>query len=187
MPKTHATPQTLTLLFNKQGHAILTEQYKAKPTLFNGTTYRSKAEARLAVCFDAWGWDYEYEPIIRSMPRFKPDFLIRHKNERIRVIEYKPCVPTDRYMEDLLRNFRTLLRNNMDKKDSIRCELWCVDFYEKISTRFRYSLDSSYRGIGCEQLGFDDLRKSFAPGSDFRFDLTNQSATKVDLSKIIPN
>lgn len=163
----------------------MTEQYKAIPTMFNGVRYRSKSEARLAVCFDAWGWNHEYEPTIKSMPRFKPDFLIRHKNEKVRIIEYKPCVPTDKYMNTLLSNFRTLFRNNTYKRDSIRCELWCIDFYNQDSCRFRYSLDDSYQ-IEIDALDFNALGKSFSHGSDFRFDLTNQSATKVDLSNIIP-
>ncbi len=154
---------------------------KAKPTRYNGVLYRSKSEAMLAVCFDAWGWAFEYEPRLRSMPSFKPDFLIKHSDNRLRVIEYKPKRPTDLYTRDLFRKFRTLIFNNEKDQDRLSCELWCVDFWnatsEALFINYEKMIPSRLQGIEQQDFSF---------GSNFRFDLTEYPEAKVDLTKIIP-
>jgi len=154
-------------------------QYKAIPTMFNGVLYRSKSEARLAVCFDAWGWDYTYEPEIRSVPGFKPDFRIYHESGTIRIIEYKPCRPTAKYTVELQRKFNRLSKNNADKK--MYCELWCIDFYNHKSERLRIHRESGR----FYPMDFTKFPHSFSHGSDFRFDLCETSDASVNLTNII--
>jgi len=50
---------------------------EAKPTVYNGTKYRSKLEARWATFFDLLGWDYEYEPF--KLGGWIPDFVINNQ------------------------------------------------------------------------------------------------------------
>jgi hypothetical protein len=52
---------------------------KAIETVYNGYRFRSRLEARWAVCLDALGWTWEYEPEGYSLPSgcYLPDFLIR--------------------------------------------------------------------------------------------------------------
>jgi hypothetical protein len=152
---------------------------KAIPTAFNGVMYRSKSEARLAVCFDAWGWDFEYEPKIRSMPGFTPDFKITQKNGAIRIIEYKPVFPVDRYLRKLKSNFVTLLNNNRHSTIKIRCELWCIDFFNSVEQCFY--LDNDGRFVRFEIT----KEKSFSHGYEFRFDLAESSPARVDLTGIM--
>jgi hypothetical protein len=146
----------------------LTEQYKAKPTLFNGTTYRSKAEARLAVCFDAWCWNYKYENV--SVGNWKPDFTIQD-GSFVRIIEYKPCNPTLEYLEDLARNFKTLLRAlRVHPEINARCDLWCIDFWNDKRSGFEFFENGKKESIDHELTLYD-----FSPGMDFRFDLRSSS------------
>jgi hypothetical protein len=46
----------------------------AHPTLYNGTTFRSRLEARWAAFFDLAGWKWQYEPL--DLPGWTPDFLV---------------------------------------------------------------------------------------------------------------
>lgn len=48
--------------------------YKAKPTLYNGITFRSILEARWAAFFDLVGWKYQYEPF--EIGGRLPDFIL---------------------------------------------------------------------------------------------------------------
>lgn len=154
---------------------------KAIPTKLNGVTYRSKSEARLAVCFFDWGWKFKYEPKFPSMPKFNPDFLIAHEDDRFRVIEYKPVLPLRKYIRELERKFSTLIKNNWDVRDKVRCELWCVDFYNKHHEFLRFENDTS-RLVRVKM----DIPegKGFNVGCDFRFDLSDQTLPRVDISSI---
>jgi hypothetical protein len=54
----------------------MTFQYriKAHPTVYKGTTFRSRLEARWAAFFDLAGWTWQYEPI--DLVGWSPDFLV---------------------------------------------------------------------------------------------------------------
>jgi len=45
------------------------------PTLYRGTRFRSRTEARWAVLFDELGWGWVYEP--RDLAGYIPDFILR--------------------------------------------------------------------------------------------------------------
>ena len=151
---------------------------KAIPTKFNNIVYRSKSEARLAVCFCDWGWDFTYEPQIKSMPGFHPDFLVNHKNDHLRIIEYKPVKPTGTYIGKLAGNFRTLFLNNRKSNLVLRCELWCIDFFNNEIDLYVFDANGKMSNRAWLK------GKSIDPGIDFRFDLHEESLAKVDLSFI---
>jgi len=150
----------------------LNEQYKAKPTTFNGVTYKSKSEARLAACFDAWGWSFSYETV--SVGNWKADFTVKD-SESVTVIEYKPTKPTSDYLRDLSSNFSKILlaarANPLLKKTSVCCELWCVDFWNNIVDAWRFYENGTSIPL-CWIKTYD-----FSPGKDFRFDLRSSSQT----------
>lgn len=54
-----------------------------KPTVFNGTLYRSRLEARTAVWLTSMGWFFEYEPTWDEHPsgRYLPDFRVMFEDE----------------------------------------------------------------------------------------------------------
>ena len=149
----------------------MNEQYKAKPTIFNDVLYRSKSEAKLAVCFDSWGWSFTYETV--SVHSWKADFTVRNKS-CIRVIEYKPTMPTDEYLRDLSSNFFKVMKaakaNPLLHQTTLFCELWCVDFWNGTSSGLRFNLKSFPFSIDHELSTYD-----FSPGKDFRFDLRSSS------------
>lgn len=83
---------------------------QAKKTEYRGVCFRSRSEARLAVCFDAAGWRWEYEPKELDVNGWKPDFLVVRKNRRPIVVEYKPARPSDEYINELTQRFEVLNR-----------------------------------------------------------------------------
>lgn len=58
------------------------------PTLYAGTRFRSRLEARWAAFFDLAGWRWEYEPI--DLDGWIPDFHVLWKNWHQHLIEIKP-------------------------------------------------------------------------------------------------
>lgn len=63
---------------------------KSKPTIYNGTKYRSRLEARWAAFFDLIGWRHQYEPY--DLDGWTPDFAIYGSASRILFLEVKPIV-----------------------------------------------------------------------------------------------
>ena len=61
----------------------------ARPTLYNGTRFRSRLEARWAAFFDQAGWRWEYEPL--DLRGWVPDFLLIGRMRTIPV-EVKPIL-----------------------------------------------------------------------------------------------
>lgn len=49
----------------------------AIPTLYKGTQFRSRLEAKWAAFFDALGWKWEYEPL--DLDGYIPDFILKWK------------------------------------------------------------------------------------------------------------
>ncbi len=60
------------------------------PTLYGGTRFRSRLEARWAAFFDLVGWRWEYEPF--DLPGWIPDFLLVGKCPVL--VEVKPIQDT---------------------------------------------------------------------------------------------
>jgi hypothetical protein len=56
------------------------------PTRYAGIRFRSRLEARWAMCFDMLGWGYEYEPI--DCDGWIPDFLLKLSTPVL--VEIKP-------------------------------------------------------------------------------------------------
>lgn len=63
------------------------------PTVYRGTNFRSRLEARWAAFFDLVGWPWVYEPF--DAHGWIPDFLIRGK--RSFLVEVGPCVTEQDY------------------------------------------------------------------------------------------
>ncbi|MEZ2132488.1 MULTISPECIES: hypothetical protein [unclassified Sinorhizobium] len=65
----------------------MTYTIKAIPTMYAGTQFRSRLEARWAAFFDLCGMKWEYEPF--DCDGYVPDFLLYGKN-RSAIAEVKP-------------------------------------------------------------------------------------------------
>lgn len=80
----------------------------AKPTLYNGTRFRSRLEARWAAFFDAIGREWIYEPDLPELGpvQYQPDFLTtKSHGEGLTIIEVKPDLEADQTIK-LLRDER---------------------------------------------------------------------------------
>ena len=63
------------------------------PTKFNGTTFRSRTEARWAVFFTCMNWEWTYENQgfeLEAGGHYLPDFEIRLPNTEMYFVEVKP-------------------------------------------------------------------------------------------------
>lgn len=69
----------------------VTPVIKAIPTLYNGTWFRSRLEARWAAFFDFAEWRWTYEPVDTS--NYAPDFMLAFK--RPLFVEVKPLTWSD--------------------------------------------------------------------------------------------
>lgn len=63
-------------------------EIKSKPTVYNGTKFRSRLEARWACFFDLLGWKWQYEPF--DLNGWTPDFIIYGIRDRFVLVEIKP-------------------------------------------------------------------------------------------------
>lgn len=69
---------------------------KAIETHYRGFRFRSRLEARWAVCFDHMGLDWNYEEEGFELPsgRYLPDFVVRRKGSSLKTyVEIKPDKP----------------------------------------------------------------------------------------------
>lgn len=65
----------------------------AIPTLYNGTQFRSRLEAKWAAFFDMCGWHWEYEPF--DLDGWIPDFELIGKENLL--VEVKPYTRLDEF------------------------------------------------------------------------------------------
>jgi hypothetical protein len=65
----------------------------AKPTIYKGTKFRSRLEARWAAFFDLIGWRYQYEPF--DLNGWTPDFQVFGRDGRSILLEVKPYIDMD--------------------------------------------------------------------------------------------
>jgi len=70
-------------------------EFAAIPTLYNGTQFRSRLEARWAAYFDLLDIEWQYEPI--DLPGYIPDFQL--KNPFPVFAEVKPAYRVDDFRE----------------------------------------------------------------------------------------
>lgn len=66
---------------------------QSKPTIYKGTKFRSRLEARWAAFFDLIGWRYQYEPF--DLKGWTPDFQVFGSNGRHILFEVKPYIDMD--------------------------------------------------------------------------------------------
>lgn len=95
-------------------------EYKinSKPTIYNGTKYRSRLEARWAAFFDLIGWKYQYEPY--DFPGWTPDFAVYGSENRILFIEVKPVTT-----KSLAKEYSIKLKDIIPRVNAI---MICSDF-----------------------------------------------------------
>jgi|SRR5271166_5174863 len=67
----------------------------ARPTMYNGTKYRSELEAAWAAFFDIRGINSEYEPAL-DLTSWRPDFLIRVADDFL-LAEVKPFLTVEQW------------------------------------------------------------------------------------------
>jgi len=67
----------------------------ARPTLYNGTQYRSELEAAWAAYFNIRGINSEYEPAL-DLISWRPDFLLRI-NDDFLLTEVKPFLNSEQW------------------------------------------------------------------------------------------
>lgn len=86
----------------------MTERIPAKPTIYFGTRFRSRVEARWAVFFDAIGREWIYEPSIPELDgiAYQPDFLLK-KGDTWSIIEVKGSVGAAVQAQDRLKEIAT--------------------------------------------------------------------------------
>lgn len=65
------------------------------PTLYRGTQFRSRLEARWAAFFDSIGWPWAYEPI--DLKGYIPDFVLEFVKPLL--VEVKPAMTLDELRE----------------------------------------------------------------------------------------
>ena len=63
--------------------------YKAKPIIYEGIQFRSKLEARWYIFMKKLGWNIIYEPEIKGLNGWIPDYLIIGKQHKI-LVDVKP-------------------------------------------------------------------------------------------------
>lgn len=63
----------------------------AIPTIYNGTQFRSRLEAKWAAYFDTVCWEWEYEPL--DLAAYIPDFVLHF--DRPVLVEVKPIMTLD--------------------------------------------------------------------------------------------
>lgn len=125
-------------------------RYKAHPTTYRGTRFRSRLEARWAAYFDLCGIQWEYEPF--DLEGWVPDFLLKHENHEV-LVEVKPVAdPNDEinaYAKATAHNTEAWVMLLGRKPDLILCgvifdhpKMWELasiesdpwsDFHERIS------------------------------------------------------
>lgn len=75
---------------------------EAIPTIYKGTRFRSRLEAKWAAFFDLRGWAWEYEPI--DLAGYIPDFILPDF-KRPTLIEVKPAMHFDEMVDPIVKMF----------------------------------------------------------------------------------
>jgi hypothetical protein len=68
----------------------MSTSFAAHPTLYGGTQFRSRLEARWAAFFDLIGWRREYEPF--DLQGWVPDFTLSGAGNNPVLVEVKPFI-----------------------------------------------------------------------------------------------
>lgn len=106
------------------------EAIQAIPTRYKGVEYRSRSEARFAAFLHYSGFSFVYEPDFLKLPNlYVPDFAMTFplhvipEEDRIfnigfplnlTVIEYKPKIPNEEYLNSLRSNFMQIANRVLD-------------------------------------------------------------------------
>lgn len=84
---------------------------KAKPIVYEGIHFRSKLEARWYIFMKKLGWRIEYEPEIKGLNGWLPDFLIigeKHKT----LVDVKPIQKVSDWYEPSFESSRNKILNS---------------------------------------------------------------------------
>lgn len=142
-----------------------------KPVHYSGVSFRSKSKAKLAVCFDAWGKDWQYEPDI-CHDWWVPDFFVQFQVSGLNVgtlIEYSPKIPTDDCVSRLAWHFGAVIDRGHEvceflKIDCLTCQLWCIDFCKSRANGLCFHSSNDIEVIDKELQRLD-----FSPANRFKF------------------
>lgn len=80
-----------------QGGTGAQRQIAAIPTLYRGTQFRSRLEAKWAAFFDVLEWGWQYEPI--DLNGYIPDFVLEFRRAPL-LVEVKPALALPRELHD---------------------------------------------------------------------------------------
>jgi hypothetical protein len=119
-------------------------KYASIPTQYKGVNFRSRLEAKWAVVFDQFGWEWVYEPF--DLNGWTPDFMLKGVPRNI-LVEVKPIVfqnNVERLEYPYIPNNK-LLRDTIDEINQAysypHSEHHAVDCMA-VDTAFRASLPS---------------------------------------------
>lgn len=98
-------------------------EIKSKPTIYNGTKYRSRLEARWAAMFDLLGWRHQYEPY--DLSGWTPDFIVYGSDNRYILFEIKPFIDND-----ILNDYRKRIYKLITKDFQPKCIILDNQFAE---------------------------------------------------------
>lgn len=163
------------------GLAPMAKHIDPKPTKYRGITFRSRLEARWAVCLDNCTnvMEWTYEPATFKMKRsgwhYTPDFLIKsyrplfgmkttEPSQVLYYLEVKPNSPTKKYLH-------TVCEFSEEMKYPLL--LACGDFYDRETILIQHVFFDGtpiFGFPGFEEL-FTNLQLAAKLAGHFRFDL----------------
>jgi hypothetical protein len=97
--------------------------YEPIPTEYKGRTFRSKSEAVFAFCLEHGQNMWEYEPSGFLHPW---DFIVTTFRNKTYLIEYKPHIPTQTYLDNLIQKVRNEKHETLIVFGSIWVEYYAI-------------------------------------------------------------
>jgi len=155
-----------------------TATLKPQKTEYKEVVYRSKSEARVAKYLDDCVVCFEYEPDWCQVDSWTPDFAIWREyrdggqgpgrgRPELTIVEYKPRMVTETYLENLGEWFSELKR----RVPFCCTHLWVGDFWDEVRCRYVFRPSNSWHRVdgwpGDDLVIADDIK-------GYRFDLEAQ-------------
>jgi hypothetical protein len=161
--------------------AVKRYEVQAIPTFFGGTLYRSKTEARWAVCFDVLEVPFKYEDegfIIKTDDeefKYLPDFLLPDLEVWPGVIEIKGTPPTE---EEVTKLIGVCDHKGCDGMfligwpDLLGSVIWCI-------RNPRGAYDLYHLKQDCLSVLFGDTDRAFLVARSYRFERGHDAARET--------
>jgi hypothetical protein len=169
---------------------------KARPTEYRGITFDSKSEARIALYLDHVRCKWAYHPNgVEASDGYRPDFMLVNIADgrnpfyalgdvSINLIEYKPSLPTQTYMNELAGRFDQCVESvcrlftwcDMIPLD-VRCCLFVGGMGYSAAESCYYTRKgewSSWRPGWCSEWIGQEIDATMKSLSGYRFDLEHQ-------------